>query len=412
MNEWKKVLLGEISEIQGGLQVTSKRNSRPVEVPYVRVANVYRNYLDLDEIKKIRLTERELGRTSLEKGDLLVVEGHGNPNEIGRVAMWDGSISPCVHQNHLIRVRLNSRAIPAFIAAALNSPEGRLHLLRSASTTSGLNTISTSDVRTTPVMLPPLEEQRWIVEVLGRSDRLRAKRRQAVALLDDLAQSIFLDMFGASFERMRRQWPMRTLGNLSTVFSDGPFGSNLKSSHYRESGIRVIRLQNIGVGRFVDDDAAFISEEHFARLGKHTCLPGDVIIGTLGDPNLRAFVQPPEVAVALNKADCVQMRVDPAKATPVYISALLNQPIIERMAKSLMHGQTRTRISMGQLREMEVPVPPLQLQNEFGVRSELLTNQRSRHNDSLAELDSLFSSLQAKVFRGSCERLTTLVPVA
>ena len=98
MNDWKEVLLGEISEIQGGLQVTKRRNSLPVEVPYLRVANVYRNYLDLDEIKKIRLTERELKRTSLEKGDLLVVEGHGNPNEVGRVAMWDGSISPCVHQ--------------------------------------------------------------------------------------------------------------------------------------------------------------------------------------------------------------------------------------------------------------------------------------------------------------------------
>ena len=236
--------------------------------------------------------------------------------------------------------------------------------------------------------------------MLDQADELKTKRRRAISLLDDLAQSIFLDMFGTSFESMRRQWPMRTLGSLSMVFSDGPFGSNLKSSHYRDSGIRVIRLQNIGVGRFIDDDAAFISEEHFARLGKHTCLPGDVIIGTLGDPNLRAFVQPPEVAVALNKADCVQMRVDSAKVTAAYVAALLNQPIIERMAKSLMHGQTRTRISMGQLREMEVPVPPLQLQHEFGIRSELLANQRSCQSYSLAELDALFSSLQAKAFRG------------
>ena len=90
---WEVVPLGEISEVQGGLQVTSKRSSLPVEMPYLRVANVYRNHLDLGEIKKIRLTERELERTSLEKGDLLVVEGHGNPNEIGQGVMLGTVVS-------------------------------------------------------------------------------------------------------------------------------------------------------------------------------------------------------------------------------------------------------------------------------------------------------------------------------
>jgi type I restriction enzyme, S subunit len=187
---WKVVPLGEIGEVQGGLQVTSKRNSLPVEVPYLRVANVYRNYLDLDEIKKIRLTERELERTALEKGDLLVVEGHGNPNEIGRVAMWDGSVSPCVHQNHLIRVRMDSRAIPAFMVAALNSPEGRLHLLRSASTTSGLNTISTSDVRTTPVILPPLERQAEYVKRIAQVEQTRLVMQGTLSRLDELFASL------------------------------------------------------------------------------------------------------------------------------------------------------------------------------------------------------------------------------
>lgn len=400
MSDWEKVSIGEIGEVQGGLQVTSKRSTLPLEAPYLRVANVYRNHLLLDEVKKIRLTERELKRTSLRKGDLLVVEGHGNPGEIGRVAVWNGSISPCVHQNHLIRVRLSSRAIPAFVAAVLNSPEGRLHLQRCASTTSGLNTISASDVRSTPVVLPPLEEQLRIMEVLDRSDGLRAKRRQAIALLGDLAQSIFVGIFGSSFGTMQRRWPMCSLGDLSTVFSDGPFGSNLKSSHYRDSGVRVIRLQNIGVGRFVNDSAAFVSEEHFARLAKHTCLPGDVIIGTLGDPNLRAFVQPPELPVALNKADCIQMRVDSRKVTSLYISSLLNQPSVGRAAKYLMHGQTRTRISMGQLRDMKVPVPPLQLQREFEEQIESASRQVKWQGESLALLDELFSSLQARAFHG------------
>ena len=306
-----------------------------------------------------------------------------------------------VFPDTMIALRIDgSRIDRKYLEFAWQSKGVRGQIEAGARTTNGTFKINQGVVEGIQIPVPPIEEQRRIAMILGQADELRVKRRQAILLLDELAQSIFLDMFGSSFENMRRQWPVRTLGSLSIVFSDGPFGSNLKSSHYRDSGIRVIRLQNIGVGRFIDNDAAFISEEHFAHLGKHTCLPGDVIIGTLGDPNLRAFVQPPEVTVALNKADCVQMRVDPAKATAAYVSALLNQPIIERMAKSLMHGQTRTRISMGQLREMEVPVPPLRLQHEFGIRSELLSNQRSRQVDSLGELDALFSSLQAKAFSG------------
>lgn len=103
-----------------------------LERPWLRVANVYRSRLDLSEIKTIRLAEAELERTRLKKGDLLIVEGHGNPQEVGRVATWDASLDDCTHQNHLICV-------------------GR--------TTSGLSTISTRNVKNAGVILPPIELQ-------------------------------------------------------------------------------------------------------------------------------------------------------------------------------------------------------------------------------------------------------------
>jgi len=110
---WPEFLLEDLGDIQGGLQVTSKRISMELTLPYLRVANVYRDRLNLDEIKEINLSEPEFQRTRLEPGDILIVEGHGNPEEIGRAAIWDGSINPCVHQNHLIRFRANrKRACP------------------------------------------------------------------------------------------------------------------------------------------------------------------------------------------------------------------------------------------------------------------------------------------------------------
>lgn len=249
------------------------------------------------------------------------------------------------------------------------------------------------------ISLPPLPEQRRIAEILDRAEALRAKRRAALAQLDTLTQTIFLDLFGDPATNPKG-WPRKTVGELASKFSDGPFGSNLKSSHYTETGVRVVRLQNIGVGKFIDDDKAYISERHFSDLKKHECLPGDLLIGTLGDPNLRACIQPDWLSLALNKADCVQLRPDERIANATYICALLNQPATERMAQDLMLGQTRTRISMGRLRGLEVPTPPIKLQHEFARRVIALDKLKAAHRASLAELAALFAALQHRAFRG------------
>ena len=166
---WERRQLKEVSEVQGGLQVTTKRTVHPLEKPYLRVANVLRDRLVLSEIKRIHLTEKELDRVRLRRGDLLIVEGHGNAAEIGRTAIWDGSLKDCVHQNHLIRVRPDhSLIVPEFMCAYLNSTSGRQHLLRKGKTTSGLNTITTSDVKGCTIFAPPLVLQRRYADIVER----------------------------------------------------------------------------------------------------------------------------------------------------------------------------------------------------------------------------------------------------
>ena len=164
---WRQEHLGDVCAIQGGLQVTKKRSINPLKAPYLRVANVLRDQLTLREIKHIRLTERELERARLQCGDLLIVEGHGNADEIGRVAIWNGTINDCVHQNHLIRARPDrSSILSEFACAYLNSSSGRRHLLQSGKTTSGLNTITTSDVKACTIFIPPLALQRRFAEIV------------------------------------------------------------------------------------------------------------------------------------------------------------------------------------------------------------------------------------------------------
>ncbi len=187
----EEALIGDLGEVQGGLQVSAKRKGHPIQVPYLRVANVHRGRLDLSVVKTLQVTERELSRVCLEEGDLLVVEGHGNTAEIGRVGMWDGSIDPCVHQNHLIRVRCNRRRLlPRYAEAFLNSRDGRRALLRAANTTSGLNTISTSDVRSVAVFVPALSDQQRFVEAANRVDQHRSVLMRSAAEIDTLLASL------------------------------------------------------------------------------------------------------------------------------------------------------------------------------------------------------------------------------
>lgn len=182
--------------------------------------------------------------------------------------------------------------------------------------------------------------------------------------------------------------------------SDGPFGSNLKTAHYTDSGVRVIRLQNIGIGVLNDNDQAFVSHEHFASLPRHRCLPGDVIIATLGDPNLRAIVLPPTIPEALNKADCVQFRCRKDKALPEYVCWLMNMPSTLLMAASLVQGITRTRISMGRLREMAIPVPPTDLQDTFAASAANIRAIQSQQSAATAKAEAAFRSLLYRAFIG------------
>ena len=196
---WERATLGELSQVQGGLQVTRKRKMHPLETPYLRVANVLRNRLDLREVKSMRVNEKELTRVQLMRGDLLIVEGHGNPSEIGRVAIWDGSIDGCVHQNHLIRVRPNPETLsPQFTCAFLNSSSGRQHLLRSGKTTSGLNTISVSDVKSCTLFTPPINLQRQFTEFVNFASDLtslaNSGQRLATASSSSLMDRLLKDI--------------------------------------------------------------------------------------------------------------------------------------------------------------------------------------------------------------------------
>jgi type I restriction enzyme, S subunit len=159
-------LLSDVADIQGGIQKQPRRAPKSNAYPYLRVANVTANGLDLTVIHKMELFGDELDKLRLKQGDLLVVEGNGSPSQIGRAVVWDGSIDDCVHQNHIIRVRPHELLDPQYLESIWNSPQNRSTLTALSSSSSGLHTLSVGKLKQLSIPVPPLSHQQRIVETL------------------------------------------------------------------------------------------------------------------------------------------------------------------------------------------------------------------------------------------------------
>ena len=196
---WRWTNMESTGVVSGGLTKNSKRNKLFQQMPYIRVANVYADKLKLEDISNIGIKESEIERVLLEKGDLLVVEGNGSLDQIGRAALWDGSISPCVHQNHIIKVRFNPTKIGKYILLWLLSKKGRKEITNVASSTSGLYTLSISKVASLFVPFPPLAEQHRIITEVERRlsicDKMEATIAESLKKTESLRQSILKKAF-------------------------------------------------------------------------------------------------------------------------------------------------------------------------------------------------------------------------
>jgi restriction endonuclease S subunit len=184
------VQLGSITEVRSGLTVNAKRRALDTTAPYLRVGNVGGGTVDLSEVKEIGATEQDVRRYGLRPGDVLVVEGHANADEVGRSAMWDGSIEPCLHQNHLFCVRSGEAVKPAYIAYALSSAPSRAYFRTRAKSTSGLHTINSTVVRELRLRRSPADQQDAFLDDAGK---LAACSQAALAALEgarDLARSL------------------------------------------------------------------------------------------------------------------------------------------------------------------------------------------------------------------------------
>ena len=326
-------------------------------------------------------------------GDLLLAWS-GTPGTSFGAHIWSGPNGSL--NQHIFRCDLDEKAVTKeWARIAVNH---RLHrLIEQAHGGVGLQHVTRGMVEVLEIPLPPLAEQRRIAEVLDRAEALRAKRRAALAQLDSLTQSLFLDLFGDPVAN-RKGWPKATLGDVTEMMTGYPF----RSEEYVTNGdsVRLCRGANILPGRVDWSDLARWPESKAAELAEFNLEAGDVVIAMdrpwISEGFKIARVQPEDCPALLVQRVA---RLRGGKKLPnEFLFHLLNQPAFTRHCRPT--ETTIPHISPKDIRSFAFPVPPITLQREFARRVTAVEALKRAQRASLAELDALFATLQHRAFRG------------
>jgi len=248
------------------------------------------------------------------------------------------------------------------------------------------------------IPLPPLAEQRRIAEVLDRAEALRAKRRAALAQLDSLTQSLFLDLFGEAHKESKH--PQLVLDECAEVVSGIAKGRKLDGKKKVEAPY--LRVANVQAG-FLNLSEIKTIEALPSEVAELSLKPGDVVLTEGGDHDKlgRGAMWSGEIEGCIHQNHVFRVRPNQSQLLPRFFHEFLQTPAPRAYFLRCAKRTTNlASINMTQLRALPVLLPPISLQREFARRVTAVEALKTAHRASLAELDALFATLQHRAFRG------------
>ena len=194
-------------------------------------------------------------------------------------------------------------------------------------------------------------------------------------------------------------WVWCRLGEICDTIFDGPFGSHLKSSDYTNSGVRVVRLQNLGYMKFKEEKESFVSIEKYETIKQHEVFEGDVIIGSFLADGINCVVLPKLNYTAIAKADCFTIRIKHKMLLNHFVMFLLSSPLMFIELSKLLRGMTRLRINTTQLKQIPIPLPPFPEQQQIVQKLNELMQTCEALEASIKESASQNEKLLQQVLR-------------
>lgn len=261
--------------------------------------------------------------------------------------------------------------------------------------------IKRADFDNLPVPVLPLPEQRRTAALLDKADALIAKRQDAIALIDELEHSVFLEMFARNdgWDSERGEVTLEAvLDPEKGAIRTGPFGSQLLHSEFTDSGVAVLGIDNAVQNRFAWGQPRFISEQKYQQLARYRVKPGDVLITIMGTCG-RAAIVPPDIPTAINTKHLCCITLDRQWCLPEYLHAyFLRHPVAQEYLRGRAKGAIMSGLNMSIIREMPLRAPPISMQREYAYRVGALHASKQRLAASLDVLHEGKSTLTNHVF--------------
>ena len=248
------------------------------------------------------------------------------------------------------------------------------------------------------IPLPLFAEQKRLAGILNAADALRAKRREALAQLDTLIQSTFLDMFGDPVTNPMG-WKVRELKEMKSRVQIGPFGSLLHKEDYIVDGVPLVNPMHIVSGQVHVGNEQTVSEQKAATLSSYRLQTGDVVMGRRGEMGRCAIVSDTEAGMLCGTGSLF-FRPHPDELSSLFLARTFSSESMKRLLEGLSQGVTMPNLNRTMIEGLKVGLPPLDLQHRFAAIVESVEQQKARQRAHLAELDTLFASLQSRAFRG------------
>ena len=339
-----------------------------------------------DSTKPFNRTNRAVAKKyEVSPGDLLV-----SWSATLGVFVWEGPDTALVNQHIFRVVPDHGRIDPCYLRYMLSDALVRMEQHLHGAT---MKHVNRGEFLATTIPLPPLDKQQRIARILAVADALRAKRREALAQLHTLIQSTFLDMFGDPVTNPTG-WEVVSVGDEIGFLTSGSRGW---AKYYAENGDTFIRIQNLKDGQLDLGDIAFVNPPESAEAKRTTVEPGDVLLSITADLG-RTAVVPDDIAKAHINQHLAILRF--TSLNPVFVSYQLASKGGQAQFDRLNREGVKAGLNFNDVKSIRLTNPPLNLQHRFAAIVESVARQKASERAHLAELYTLFASLQSRAFRG------------